>query len=138
MGKRLKELQQKWQSEGKTPLDSGIGLNTGEVIVGNIGTEGKKMDYTVIGDHVNLGARVEGLTRKYNTHILITEFTLEKIKEAVQRGDIYNLMVKGLEKVVVKGKEKPVGIYEVKPTEEGMESSIIECEEGEVVTLKEK
>jgi len=138
MVKRLKELQQKWQSEGKTPLDSGIGLNTGEVIVGNIGAEGKKMDYTVIGDHVNLGARVEGLTRKYNTHILITEFTLEKIREAVQRGDLYNLMVKGLEKVVVKGKEKPVGIYEVKPTEEGTASCIIECEEGEVVTMKEK
>ena len=138
MIKRLKELQQKWQAEGKTPLDSGVGLNTGEVIVGNIGAEGKKMDYTVIGDHVNLGARVEGLTRKYNTHILITEFTLEKIREAVLKGDLYKLNVKGLEKVIVKGKEKPVTVYEISPTEGGTESVIIECGEGDVVCMEEK
>ncbi len=138
MVKRLKELQQKWESEGRTPLDSGIGLNTGEVIVGNIGAEGKKMDYTVIGDHVNLGARVEGLTRKFNTHILITEFTLEKIKEAVKSGQFYRVMIRGLERVVVKGKEKPIEIYEVKLLEEGTESVIIECGEKEVVHMTEK
>jgi adenylate cyclase len=138
MVRKLKELQKKWQSEGKTPLNSGIGINTGEVLVGNIGAEGKKMDYTVIGDHVNLGARVEGLTKKYNAHILITEFTLERIREAIQRGDLYKLMVKGLERVVVKGKEKPVTVYEISPTEEGRESIIIECEERDVVYMKEK
>jgi len=58
-------------------------LSNHEVIVGNIGAEGKKMDYTVIGDHVNLGSRVEGITRKHNVHILITEFTMNKIKDLV-------------------------------------------------------
>jgi adenylate cyclase len=129
MVKRLEELQQKWQAEGKPVLDCGIGINTGEVLVGNIGAEGKKMDYTVIGDHVNLGSRVEGLTRKYNVHILITEFTLDKIRGIVTAGRLYRTSVKGLEKVVVKGKEKPVEIYEIKSLEQGAESEITEVSE---------
>jgi len=138
MVKRLEELQQKWQSEGKSVLDCGIGINTGEVLVGNIGAEGKKMDYTAIGDHVNLGSRVEGLTKKYNVHILITEFTLDKIRGLITAGKLYRTSVKGLEKVVVKGKEQPVAIYEVKGLEQGAESRVKEVEEEKVVVLKEK
>lgn len=138
MVKRLEELQQKWRSEGKPLLDCGIGINTGEVLVGNIGAEGKKMDYTVIGDHVNLGSRVEGLTRKYNVHILITEFTMNKIKELITTGKLWRTEITGLEKVVVKGKEQPVSIYEVKGLEQGAESKVIEVEEEKVVVLKEK
>jgi adenylate cyclase len=138
MVKRLEELQQKWQSEGKPILDCGIGINTGEVLVGNIGAEGKKMDYTVIGDHVNLGSRVEGLTRKYNVHILMTEFTLQKIKDLISSGKLWRTEVTGLEKVVVKGKEQPVSIYEVKALEHGSESRVKEVEEERVVTMKEK
>ena len=134
MAKRLRKLQLKWESEGKVPLDSGIGINTGEVLVGNIGAEGKKMDYTVIGDHVNLGARVEGLTRRFDARILITEFTLSRIREAVRNGSIYRLKIKGLQKVAVKGKEKPVTIYKL---EEG-ESILTECEEDTVLALTEK
>ncbi|NWF52853.1 MAG: adenylate/guanylate cyclase domain-containing protein [Nitrospirae bacterium] len=129
MVEKLKELQKKWINEGKTPLDAGIGLNTGEVLVGNIGAEGKKMDYTVIGDNVNLGARIEALTRKYDVNILITEFTLEKIKSFIRpkNGQIIgHVIVKGLEKVFVKGKEKPVRVYEVKSLEPNIESRIIE------------
>ncbi|MEW6408827.1 MAG: adenylate/guanylate cyclase domain-containing protein, partial [Nitrospirota bacterium] len=138
MVKRLEELQQKWHSEDKPLLDAGIGINTGEVLVGNIGAEGEKMDYTVIGDHVNLGSRVESLTRKYNTHILITEFTLNKIRDLVIAGSLDCISIKGLEKVMVKGKEKPVEIYEVKSLEPGSESMIIEVEEEKVVRLEEK
>ena len=130
MAKRLEDLRQEWKSEGKPILDAGIGINTGEVVVGNIGAEGKKMDYTVIGDNVNLGARVEALTRKYNTHILITEFTLNKVRDLVTASRIGHISVKGLEKVIVKGKEKPVGIYEVSSIEPGSESINTEGEEG--------
>jgi len=137
MIKRLEELQRKWQAEGKPVLDCGIGINTGEVLVGNIGAEGKKMDYTVIGDHVNLGSRVEGLTRKYGAHILITEFTFEKIKDLVAEGRLYRAAIEGLEKVAVKGKERPVEVYEIKSLERGEESKITECKE-EVVIMKEK
>ena len=105
MGEKLGELQKKWADEGKPVLDTGIGINTGEMVVGNMGAEEKKMDYTVIGDHVNLGARVESLTRQYNNHIIITEFTYEKVKDIVE--------VNKLGSVTVKGKERPLVIYDL-------------------------
>lgn len=122
---RLEKLHQKWQSEGKPILDAGIGINTGEVLVGNIGAEGRKMDYTVIGDHVNLGSRVESLTRQFNTHILITEFTLDGIKELVHSGRIGHVSIKAMDRVPVKGKEKIVEIYEIQSLEHGMESKVL-------------
>lgn len=138
MMKRLRELQEKWASEGKPGLDIGIGINTGKVIVGNIGAEGMKMDYTVIGDHVNLGSRVESLTRKYDAHILITEFTLESIRDLISTGAIAHVSVEGKEKVIVKGKERPVAVYEIHSLEHGAHSTVVECEEGKVVKLTEK
>jgi adenylate cyclase len=102
---KLKQLQAKWAAEGKYVIDIGIGINTGDMVVGNMGAEGKKMDYTVIGDNVNLGARLEGLTRKYNNHIIISEYTYEKVKGIVD--------AKELDSVTVKGKENPVVVYDL-------------------------
>jgi len=136
MVNQLGELQKKWESQGKPILDAGIGINTGEVLVGNIGAEGKKMDYTVIGDHVNLGSRVESLTRKYNTHILITEFAFDKVRKYIKNGSgsIGHISIKGIERVIVKGKEKTVEVYEVRSLEPGSESMILKLEkEGEVI-----
>jgi adenylate cyclase len=138
MHQKLLQLQEKWKTEGKQMLDSGIGINTGEVLVGNIGAEGKKMDYTVIGDHVNLGARIESLTRKYGVHILISEFTLDKIKAHVLNGTIGHVSIKGLEKVVVKGKKQSVSIYEFQSMDPGMKSVIAECEDDKVTYMDEK
>jgi adenylate cyclase len=126
MVKKLEGLQQKWQSEGRPVLDSGIGINTGEVLVGNIGAEGKKMEYTVIGDHVNLCSRVESLTRQFKTHILITEYTLNKIRNLVTIQFIGHLSIEGKEKVSVKGREEKVGIYEVHSMDHGLKSKIEE------------
>ncbi len=137
MSARLDELQNKWEAEGKPRLDIGIGINTGEVTVGNIGAVGKKMDYTVIGDHVNLGSRVESLTKKYNTRILITEYTLSKIRSSVESGVFGHMSVMGKERVIVKGKEKPVGIYALKALDHNAESVIAECEDR-IVELTEK
>lgn len=134
----LQQLRQKWLSEGKPALDCGIGINTGEVIVGNIGAEGKKMDYTVIGDQVNLGSRIESLTRKYNVHILMTEFTLDRIRDKIEDGTIANVSAKGLERVVVKGKENPVEIYELASLGHGMASVITGIDKEGVVVMKEK
>jgi adenylate cyclase len=102
---KLNELQNKWTAEGKYAIDIGIGINTGDMVVGNMGAEGKKMDYTVIGDNVNLGARLESLTRKYNNHIIISEYTYGKVKDIVK--------VNELGSVTVKGKERPVEIYDL-------------------------
>lgn len=120
MRRQLERLQEKWRAEGKAVLDAGIGINTGEVLVGNMGVEGKKMDYTVIGDHVNLAARVEGLTRQHDAHLLITESTYQKIGHlvgvrAIQVGKarLGHIQFRELPSVQVKGKTQTVTIYEV-------------------------
>ena len=104
MLERLKALHEKWNKEGLEPLDIGIGINTGEMVVGNMGSE-LRMDYTVIGDAVNLGARVEALTRQFNVHLIITEATYKYVKDLIE--------ARPLESVKVKGKEIPVMIHEV-------------------------
>lgn len=114
MSDRLDELQKKWKSEGKPVLDCGIGINTGIVLIGNIGAQNKKMDYTAIGDHVNLGARVEKLTRECNTRILITEFTYEKIAPCIQNTLFGHIEITEFGTVQIRGREKPVRIYSVR------------------------
>ncbi|MFH2069654.1 MAG: adenylate/guanylate cyclase domain-containing protein [Elusimicrobiota bacterium] len=100
---KLKALQEKWASQGKSIINIGIGINTGDMIVGNMGSN-QRMDYTVIGDNVNLASRLETLTRQYNTNIIISESTRQSVKDKIE--------TKLLGDVKVKGKEKPVTIYE--------------------------
>lgn len=129
MVQRLKELQEKWKAEGKDPIDMGVGINTGIMVVGNMGSS-HIMDYTVIGDDVNLGARVEALTRNYpGVYIIITEFTLEELKKELQllrsgqtdgffltkdKFPYADVDVEYLDEVIVKGKTKPVKIFSLK------------------------
>jgi adenylate cyclase len=137
MQDRLKELQEKWGREGKPHLSSGIGINTGEAVVGNIGAEGKKMDYTVIGDQVNLGARVESLTRRFETDILITGSTLAGIRPVIDAGRMGHVSIQGMQPVIVKGKDQPVSVYSLTGTDQpGV--SFSECPSGEPLRLTEK
>lgn len=115
MSDRLDKLQNRWRDEGKYVLDCGIGINTGTVLIGNIGAVDKKMDYTAIGDNVNLGARVEALTRKYEARILITEFTQSKIADLIGSKRIGHVELVEADTVKVKGKEIPVRIYRLTP-----------------------
>lgn len=100
----LAKLQQKWRTEKRSVIDIGVGINTGEMIVGNMGSI-ERMDYTVIGDNVNLGSRLEALNKEFKTHIIISESTYSYVKNMVK--------TKPLGSTKVKGKEKPVEIYEV-------------------------
>lgn len=138
MQERLDQLRIKWEAEGKTPLAAGIGLNTGEAIVGNIGAGGKKMDYTVIGDHVNLGARVEGLTRRYDARILMTEYTLAKVRPGIDAGLFRGVSILGIERVIVKGKDTPVGIFSLNPLDQDAPAVVVECDPEKIVRLTEK
>jgi adenylate cyclase len=100
----LAVLNARWKAEGRAELDIGIGINTGPMIAGNIGSE-VIMSYTVIGDAVNLGARLESLNKQYGTRIIISEATRERLSRPFQ--------LRPLGDVVVKGKTLPVAIYEV-------------------------
>jgi len=102
MIKELKNLNQKWIAEGKHPMDIGIGINTGPMIVGNMGSA-QRFDFTVMGDSVNLGSRLEGVNKSYKTNIIISEFTFESVKN--------DFTCMELDAVRVKGKKRPVKIY---------------------------
>ena len=91
-------------NDGKMAVDIGIGLNTDNVVSGNIGSK-KRMDYTIIGDGVNLAARLESACKQYGAHILISEFTYKQL-----RGTYYT---RELDLVIVKGKTQPVAIHEI-------------------------
>ncbi len=98
----LKRLQEKWEGEGRLPISVGMGINTGDVVIGNMGSD-EFADYTVIGDNVNLAARLE--QNAGPGQLLISETTYEEVKDIVE--------VKRLEPMSVKGKSRPVEVYEV-------------------------
>lgn len=97
-------LYPKLESEGKPLLRIGIGVNTGTMTVGNMGSK-SRMDYTLMGDEVNLGSRLEGTNKIYGTVIIISESTYEQVKDKV--------VARELDIIKVKGKSKPVKIFEL-------------------------
>jgi adenylate cyclase len=104
MTETLDRLNGKWRTEGRPELNIGIGINSGEMIAGNIGSEAI-MSYTVIGDAVNLGSRLESLNKDYGTRIIISEATRARLTVPVE--------TRLLGDVTVKGRAQAVQIYEV-------------------------
>jgi adenylate cyclase len=105
MLRELDQLNRGWAAEGRPTLAIGVGVNTGDMVAGNIGSE-SIMSYTAIGDAVNLGSRLESLNKQYGTSIIISDATRERLR---RRYD-----VRALGDVVVKGKSQPVAIFEVR------------------------
>jgi adenylate cyclase len=101
MRRELQQLNEKWREEGRMGLGMGVGINQGEVIVGNIGSQ-ERMDPTVIGDSVNLASRLEGLTRIYGVDILISATVAELVRD--------EFYLRSVARVQVKGKTKPVDV----------------------------
>ena len=102
---RVREMQKKWEAEGKPRLDIGIGLNTGVASVGNMGSA-LRYGYTALGDTVNLSSRLEGLNKDYGTHILVNETTYAAAKDE-------GFVFRELDLIRVKGKLQPVTIHEL-------------------------
>ena len=104
MQARLQELNRKWESEGRKQLSIGIGINTGVVNVGNMGSD-RRLAWTVMGDAVNLASRLEGLNKEYHTGIIINESTWRQVSP--------QFVCRELDYTRVKGKLQPVSLYEL-------------------------
>lgn len=104
MMRSLRAFNTRRAEDGHDPIDIGIGLNTAPVVVGNIGSL-KRMDYTVIGDGVNLAARLEGANKMYGSNILASEFTVKALKD--------DYIMREADLIQVKGKTEPVSIFEI-------------------------
>ncbi|MEI8283051.1 MAG: adenylate/guanylate cyclase domain-containing protein, partial [Armatimonadota bacterium] len=101
----LDKVKADFKQRGFPTIDIGMGLNTGPMSVGNMGSI-ERFCYTVMGDAVNLGARLEGLTKEYGVKILISEFTRRSLKSP-------NFLVRDLDDIRVKGKLEPVKVFEL-------------------------
>ena len=101
----LDRLQEEWKPRGLPTLGIGVGINTGPMIVGNMGSH-DRFNYTVVGDAVNLASRVESLNKSYGTSILITEYTYEIVKDEFP-------CVREVDLVRVRGRQQPVRLYEL-------------------------
>lgn len=105
MVRAARAMQIENQSQGLPPFHLGIGINTGPMVVGNMGSK-TRFDYTVVGDAVNLGSRIENLNKQYGTHILISEFTYHQVKDEFSH-------VREIDITTVRGRNEPVRLYEL-------------------------
>ncbi len=127
MQREMEKLCRKWKEDEEDWPDmiynmkNRIGINTGDMVTGNMGSQ-RRFNYTMMGDHVNLAARCEGAAKKYGIYTMTTEYTKE---QAEQYGD--RCVFRFLDKIVVKGKTKPVDVYEIVDLKDGITDEDRRC-----------
>jgi len=104
MQRRLRDMRKVWKKQGRHELHVRMGLNTGDAVVGNMGSH-TRMDYTAMGDSVNLAARLEGANKHYGTYLMISEDTHELVKD--------DFGYRELDTIRVVGKEQPIKVFEL-------------------------
>jgi adenylate cyclase len=128
MSAALANLRERWAREQRPLFRACFGINTGPMLIGNLGSR-RVMDYTVMGDHVNLASRLEGVNRLYGTTILVSEFTWKAVNGA--------FIGREIDRIRVKGKQGSVAIYEVLATwEEGFPARARELIDGYKAALE--
>src|SRR5918997_4401581 len=128
----LKRLNAEWGTAGRYPLAMGIGINTGMMKVGNMGSA-SRFDYTVLGDSVNLGSRLEGLNKEYGTNLIVSAATLAATGGAFR--------ARFLDLVAVKGKKEPVEVYEILADRRELDSAteaMLRAYEAGVATYRDR
>lgn len=125
MVRGLNDFNEKQKARGEAPINIGIGIHTGELVAGNIGAP-NRMEYTVIGDTVNIASRAEGLTKIFGVRIIITESTFKELEGSYH--------IRPLDLIVVKGKSEPIQIYEIF---DGDEDKSISAKEESMQELKQ-
>jgi adenylate cyclase len=109
MLRTLRKAQARWQAQGKPNLNIGIGIHTGPMLVGNMGSK-RRFNFTVMGDNVNLASRLEGLNKTFGTRLIVSETTFQTVQD--------KMLGRELDWIRVKGKIRPVRIYELLDAQE--------------------
>jgi len=104
MMKTLEELQERWAAQGRPRIDIGVGINTGPMVVGNMGST-RRFNFTIMGDNVNLASRLEGINKQFGTRLIISETTYLAVRD--------QLLAREVDLIRVKGKTRPVKIFEL-------------------------